>query len=495
MHLLVYIAQKSLSGTLVLWPPKGDEERGQDRVRFDQGNVQAAFFRDGSQSILEGLAPLAARKQGTFAFYDLDLLSGGEGVVRQALDPYVCMTALNRISTRDDARAQALASFDGAAVRIRPGADLSPFQFNRNEQAFIQLLQAAPSSVDELVKTSGAPEMAKQVLYLLTITRRVERFQRPPRPSRPSTRIPQPSMRVDPPPTSFETEFATDTMASLPPESMPPPEALSAPPPPPGLGPKLKQTWLKVAKRAQDIETENYFKMLKLQRDATPDQVNQAYFVAVKRWHPDRLPPELADLRPWADRIFHHLTHAKDTLSDTEKREEHVQAIEAGGGTPQSERLVNAIVNAAMEFQKVEVLMRRKEWQPALKRLQEARLLNPEDPDFHATEAEILLEMHSGSDAPLLDIDHSINAALKLNKEHRKALTLKARLLKRQGDDERSLRLYRKIAKLDPNNIEAAREVRLANMRESSAKDGAGGSILGKLFSRKKSAEKKTSEK
>ena len=86
--------------------------------------------------------------------------------------------------------------------------------------------------------------------------------------------------------------------------------------------------------------------------------------------------------------------------------------IAAGGGTPVADREVNAIVHAAMEFQKVQVIMRRGDWTEALKVIREVKALHDGDADYHATEAWILFNRHKGSSAPFDKMLAAVDKAL-----------------------------------------------------------------------------------
>lgn len=251
------------------------------------------------------------------------------------------------------------------------------------------------------------------------------------------------------------------------------------PDPPAGLSPEHLQLWQEIGKRARSIEQMNYYDMLGVPRDASGSAIRDAYFALAKKWHPDRLPRELEPLRPWVDQIFHHATQARDTLSDEQQRAEYLKAVQSGGGTPEADRELNAIVTAAMAVQKVEVLVRKREWSESLHILREALELNPEDSDAHAMEAWVLMQM-GGDQAPWDSVHAALDRALQLNPRSAKAHFFKATALKRQNKHQSALSHFRKCAELDPKNIEAAREVRLAEMRKGGK--GSGDGLLSKLF-------------
>jgi curved DNA-binding protein CbpA len=68
------------------------------------------------------------------------------------------------------------------------------------------------------------------------------------------------------------------------------------------------------------LQTGNPFAILGVPRGASPQEVQAAYLEAAKLFHPDRLPPELAELRELAAKVFTAVTEAHKQLSDPDRR-------------------------------------------------------------------------------------------------------------------------------------------------------------------------------
>ena len=110
--------------------------------------------------------------------------------------------------------------------------------------------------------------------------------------------------------------------------------------------------------------------------------------------------------------------------------------------------------------------------------------------DYPAMKAWILLLKYGVEDEEVAD---AIRALLKytfqLNTDHVHGHFVRAHFLKRMGDHDKALKHFKKVARLDPKNLEAIREVRVATMRisrgRSSAPPPAAGkrsSLFGKFF-------------
>ena len=471
-HALLYVEKRGLSGTLVVWQPEGGEAKPkQDRVLFDGGVPIAARLSTPASRLDRGLLPLFARASGPYAFYEgVDLVGSGEGVRTGALDILPLIAASLRGSSRDDVALHVCASFGASKLRLEK-VDLDRFGLLAEERALIELLRAEPMTVARLAALSALPpRMAERLVYLLALTKSVVPLE-------------------DEPEAPAEPRRAEPVVQERPrePEPLLTGDLLSVRPPPVGLAAEHHALWEEVRARVAAIEDETYFDMLGVPRDAPANAVQKAYFHLVKKWHPDRLPRELGELRPYVEDIFRHLTQAQQVLSSEEARGPYLASVQDGGGTPASERRLAAIIQAAMDFRKVEVMVRRRELAPALALLDQILSVNDEDPDYHATRGWIVFQQ-SPNDAALRPVVlASLDLAIGLSPKHDKAHYYKGMVLERAGQSADAAEWFRRAAELNPKNIEAVRMVRLAEMRGSEAgapakSDDKRDSLLGKLF-------------
>jgi tetratricopeptide (TPR) repeat protein len=108
---------------------------------------------------------------------------------------------------------------------------------------------------------------------------------------------------------------------------------------------------------------------------------------------------------------------------------------------------------------------------------------SPEDADYHALYAWILHLMNPTLPAPLDEMLRSLDRALKSNPRHERAHYYKGVVLKRLKREAEALRHFRAAAEINPHNVDAAREVRLAAMRRESKPPQSGASgVLSRLF-------------
>lgn len=519
-HVLLSIASKQMSGTLALWPDPDEGGGGQDRILFNRGEIVAVLLLErASEDLMRGLLPLFRRQQAPYAFYVANLVSGATAMQQGTVDVFALVAASLRGGARADVVDQVLASHGEEHLRIQRNIDFRRFGFIAKEQAFLELLRAEPQTVAQLLQRAGDQRLARRMIYLLSITQSLASYEAPQARAHAAPRVAAPKSAAPKSATNSATKSATpdprppaprhvepksapaapepdsavvqansatssESIPPMPRELLPP-----APPPPPpnDLAPELRQRWMEIRAKHIAMDGETYFQVLGVSTSATSEDIRKAYFAEVKKWHPDRLPPELEPVRGASDDIFKYLTDAQTTLLDTEKRGPYLKSVQGGAGTPKMDREAQAVLTAAMEFQKVEVLISRKRWSEARKILNMGLRLDPENPEYLAAKGEILWH-EEGSDR-IKDVIALLDRALENSPRSLRALLTKATILEKQNKPKAALGLYKRALEVQPRNVEAQRMVRLLTMRSkgaaASAKKSESEGMFGRLFKKK----------
>jgi hypothetical protein len=522
-HVLLYVRDHGLSGTLAVWPSGASDEavaagtapERPDRLYFSAGARKKGKLAQAASSLDRGLLPLFQRPDGPFVFYpDADYVGDAASVQPAEGSDLALLAASTRGPVRDEVIDSVLARFADAPMRLRPDADVRALELLPREQVVLDVLRSSPAPIAELVEHGGMePRAARKILYLLAITKTIE-----PAPARPlprttpsgvprttqsgvpsatsnpaSVRLPSPpsgSVRLPSPPSdsvrlpSPPTASAPESNAGAP--SAPPagaplpsaprgprlaeraPEAL--PPAPSDLSPEHRLLWDELVARARGFDEQNFFEMLGIDSMASSDAATAAYFEIVKRLHPDRLPPTLAPLTQVAQQIFSVLTDARDTLSEEKSRLRYVGIVRDGGGTPAAQRKLEQTIEGTMEFQKADVL-RKSDAAAAEQHVRRAIELDPEQADYYALLAWILFERYPGDGAPLDEMLGLVEKAIAMHDKHAKAHYYRGAILRRCGRENDAVKAFRRAVELNPKNVDAQREVRIATMR---AKKGGG---------------------
>jgi curved DNA-binding protein CbpA len=270
--------------------------------------------------------------------------------------------------------------------------------------------------------------------------------------------------------------------------------------PTPSLPPDLARRRAEIAERSAIIDKQNYFEMLGLTRESTADQAQHAFFALAKVWHPDRVPAALADVREHCSRVFAHMSEAHQTLTDTQRRQRYLTLLREGGATPESQAEIVAVIEAATNFQKAEICLKRNDLAQAEELCKLAVEGDSQQADYHALLAwleSMKPEMQSGPKTAGLIA--KLDIALSLNKNCERAYFYRGMLHKRMQHEALAARDFKRASDLNPRNIDAQREIRLFEMRrgqtsappsgKGSAKptkgkgdDGGKGGLFGKLF-------------
>ncbi|AUX20394.1 hypothetical protein SOCEGT47_008630 [Sorangium cellulosum] len=286
-----------------------------------------------------------------------------------------------------------------------------------------------------------------------------------------------------PPPRAAEP--ARPTAAAAPLADLPPPPR-AAP------SPELAARRAEIEARAAAIDGESFFEMLGVAEDAPPERVQSAYFALAKQWHPDRTPPELQDQKPQVARVFARISEAYQTLSDPKRRAEYQKAPKEGAAPAEDEERIARAVDAALEFQKAEILLKKNDLAGAEIRARRALSADPEQPEY-MTLLVWIQALRRGEPPPPADgatsahyddLIQELDTVLRKEPHYERALFYRGMLLKRSGRIDRAIRDFRLAAELNPKNLDAIREVRLQEMRSRTNDPTPTGGLLGKFFKR-----------
>jgi tetratricopeptide (TPR) repeat protein len=249
---------------------------------------------------------------------------------------------------------------------------------------------------------------------------------------------------------------------------------------------------------ASQINQRTLFEALGVSPEATADEVKEAYFALAKVWHPDRIPAELSSARTEVNTVFARMSLAYQTLIDANRRKTYVSEL-AAQENPEEQAMVARVLDAASEFQKAEVMLKKGDLVAAEELALRAVKADPANPDYDTLLAWVRATKAGTSQQDVTLCVGVLSDVLRQHPDHQRALWYRGNLLKRIGNDELAVDDFRKLLKLKPNSVDAEREIRLYEMRNRgkvsssqppAASAGASGTIdslkdrFGKLFKR-----------
>lgn len=381
-----------------------------------------------------------------------DSLRGWGREAPRGVDPLPILWGMLREYPPWDHVNAALGRIGSSALRIRTGVDGTRLGLEGEELAVIDLLRSRPQRVSEIARAAQLNERTAQLLaYLLLATKQVEvvtgagsgaASNAPPASSRP------PSSRPSRGPTSKR------------------PGGNVKVPTPQGISVEMAARWREILERAQTIDRTDYFSMLDVARDATSEEIENVFFALAKKWHPDRLPPELAGARDACARVFGRMSEARATLVDEEGRARYMKLLQEGSGSPETQESVQKVVDAATTFQKAEVCFKRNDMAQAEALCRKALELDDTQPDYHALLAWLIaMKPESQSAEATYACIKMLDKAISLSNRCEKAYFWRGMLHKRLGKTDVALKDFKRVADMNPRNIDAVREVRLHTMR------------------------------
>ncbi|MEZ4390444.1 MAG: DnaJ domain-containing protein [Polyangiales bacterium] len=364
-------------------------------------------------------------------------------------------------------------------IRLREGHEFDRFGFGDELGSAATQLRVAPSSVDQLVGLGRDPALVRAMVYLLALTKQVEAVS-PPAPGVTPSMAPRPMTTMAPPPMasiSPPRESTPSIAPSLPPElsaalravgvavegdaaEAAPAEA--APEPPAEAAPSLESDPRYKEAKAQLSRMEHwtYYEMLDLKPSATADEIRASYNRLAAQYHPDRAPvPEMKGL---FTEIFAHFNSAFAELSDPKKREHYDESIAGGGGTPAAQKQVQAIIETVQDTQRAELMVKRKDWVEAEKILRRIVEVIPDDISANLLLAQCLLQI-----APQQNFKEIVVMLRKVidNTENNDRAHYLMGMALKTNNDRRAPGLFRMALEMNPNNVDALREVRLLELR------------------------------
>jgi curved DNA-binding protein CbpA len=418
-----------------------------------------------------------------FGFYEgQDFLSTWGGEPRH-VDP---LRAIWRAATKRGLPTakvdQVLGRWQTQVARLHPQSRVARFGFTKDVNSALDVLRAKPMSIAELERSGIArPADLRQALAILALCRHLDTGDTP--------LAVEASSSVMPAASRDEARRRVITASRLPPTSSSgetpsvPGSAVSKPRPThePLTEAALAELQAEVANKLDLVLSQDYYKILGISETADLAATQAAFFALAKKWHPDRLAVGARELRGDVTRIFARMTEAHQVLSNAAQRAEYDRLRDIGESSEEEQRDVQRLLRASNIFQKAEASVKRSDWAQAERFAKQAQDLDPEHVEYGALYAWAVAKSGqraaNGNYEDLLEI---LNRAVKLQKDNPRIRLYRAGVLKAAGQTQEALRDYRAVVEMEPNNVEASRELRLHRMRAENTTQAPG--LLSRLF-------------
>ncbi len=388
---------------------------------------------------------------------------GGNGL---SVDPLKLISRAAKVSMNPQKAHAVVASLGTRVLRLHPRAGVLRFDFGDEYRGALDVLRVKPQPFEELLATGLLPrQQLSTMIALLAMTRHLD------------LGLNAAPLGVDAARSGSSQESIAVVRAGVQ-KNRPAPEPAA----PVEESAEISARRQEVLETAQRLQSLDLYATLGVANDADAAAVQAAFFQLARKWHPDKLPTELRDLREAATKVFARMTEAHQVLTNPEQRRQYDELAAQGATADDEQRKVRQVLEAATAFQKAEVLARKGDWKSAIEHSKQAYDDDPEQLEYGALYAWAVAKSgQRAQEANYADLLEILNDAVKQMPDNLRVRLYRADVLKLAGKSNLAIRDYRYVNDADPKNVEAAREIRLYKMRA----EGSGGEnegLFGKLF-------------
>jgi CheY-like chemotaxis protein/tetratricopeptide (TPR) repeat protein len=230
---------------------------------------------------------------------------------------------------------------------------------------------------------------------------------------------------------------------------------------------------------ADQLRASDAHEVLGVARGASDAEVRDAYERLAARAHPDRFRDGSQGLRALAEDVFSRVRAAYDALTDPRQKQLQALASKKLERKEAERQKSERTFQAEIERRKGEKALAARSYEVALAHFGKALELYPDEGDHHAYYGYVLHLCHPGDAAMAAEAMEHCKRGLKLASHREKPYLFLGRLNKAVGRADEAERMFVRAVHIDPDCLEAIRELRLIQMRREKSKG-----LIGRLFRR-----------
>jgi CheY-like chemotaxis protein len=230
---------------------------------------------------------------------------------------------------------------------------------------------------------------------------------------------------------------------------------------------------------AQRFRGQGPFEILGVPESAGEPEIEKAYAKLCEVAHPDRVSGASEAVRVLSSDVFAVIANAYETLMDPRKRQEYVLGLRKASREAAERAVGKRALEAEMQFQQGDAALRVRDYETAMRCFGRALELYPDEGEYHAHYGWALHLCHPSNPAMAAEAMEHIQRALKLAPDREKPYLFMGRLCKAIGRADAAEKMFARALKIQPDCLDALRELRLINMRREKGKG-----IIGRLLRR-----------
>lgn len=223
----------------------------------------------------------------------------------------------------------------------------------------------------------------------------------------------------------------------------------------------------------QRIMEADYFEALGIPRQCGGSDVRRAYYKLAKEYHPDRfLGSGLSkEMSTKISEMFQYVTQAYSVLSDSKSCTEYLDELEHG---PKKAINISQVIEAETAYQEGRALLKLRRFSAAVKPLQRAIELSPEEPEYLTHYAWALFKTSPEKPEMQNRAMEVLLASRELNPGFDLTHLYLGHVYHLQGKERQSEKAFEMAVQANPECTEALRELRLINLRREQSAQAKG---------------------
>jgi CheY-like chemotaxis protein/DnaJ-domain-containing protein 1 len=234
-----------------------------------------------------------------------------------------------------------------------------------------------------------------------------------------------------------------------------------------------------LAALAQRFRGQTPFQILDVPETADEEQIQAAYGKLCERTHPDRVSHANDAVKMLASEVFAMVANAYETLIDPRRRQGYLLGLKKASREAAEREVGKRALEAQMQFQQGDAALRARDYGAALRCFGRALELYPDEGEYHAHYGWTLHLSHPSDPAMASEAMEHVQRALKLAPDQEKPYLFMGRLCKAIGRADVAEKMFARALKIQPECLDALRELRLINMRREKGKG-----LIGRLLRR-----------
>lgn len=220
-----------------------------------------------------------------------------------------------------------------------------------------------------------------------------------------------------------------------------------------------------LAEMAERLRGRDHFGVLGVSEDVDDAEVRSAYTDLAWRTHPDRFSGSGEPVRRLAEEVFGRIAEAYEAIGERTRRLEYLRERASRSREAAEVEEGHRALRAELAFQKGQGCLRRRSFAEALAQFEEAAKTYPEEGEYHAYYGWAYYLADPEAPGRLKQALAHVRYGRKLAPDRHKPYLFLGRLYKAGGRGDAAEKMFSRAVQIDPDAVEALRELRLIHMR------------------------------